>query len=182
MTVEGRLVGRPTRRSTARSSTSVRALRLQARVRRASALGLPRRHARRPRGRRVRGLRGDGLADRAADGPRDGPFGPGMCSCGSTPTRGRPAGPLPRRRPRRTPHGRLRRRGEQRRPQDRAPAADPTATCTAATTASASPTSTSCAPSCGSGAARTSPTRRSRHCAGSGGRSPRRPGRAAERC
>ena len=42
-------------------------VRLQADPRRASALGLPRRHAGRSRGRRVRGVRGDRLGRRAAD-------------------------------------------------------------------------------------------------------------------
>ena len=54
------------------------AVRLQAGPRRTPAVGLPRRHARRPRGRHLPDLRGGRPRRRAADVLRDGPFGSGM--------------------------------------------------------------------------------------------------------
>ena len=59
-------------------------LRLQAGRRGAAAVGLPRRHAGRARGGGVRGLRGDRLGHRAADGAAaTGPTARAWCSCGS---------------------------------------------------------------------------------------------------
>ena len=117
---------RPTPRSTAPSSSRpARQLRLQARVRRTPTVGLPGRHSRRPRGRRVRHLRADGLADRAADRPPRRPFRPRHGAAVDRPgSRCRPADALTRRRSRCPPHGGVRRRRQQRRPQDRALAAD----------------------------------------------------------
>ena len=69
--VEGRLRRRvATRRCSATSRSTARdgALRLQAGRGGAAAVGLPRRHAGRARGRGVRGVRGDRLGRRAADG------------------------------------------------------------------------------------------------------------------
>ena len=134
-------------------------------------MGLPRRHARRPRGRGVRRLRGARLGRRARRRCcATGPLGPGMVQLwhgagrrartwstlvpeGAVPA-GLPARPRRVRRPRpaglagarghraAAPDGGLRRRRQQRRPQGRPRAARwPTGTGTASTTASASTSS-----------------------------------------
>ena len=113
------LLGRGSAGSPPRASTS--------RSRRAAALGLPRRHPRRAGGRRLRGLRGDRLADRAAHrATATARSGRAWCSSGSTPT---PTIDLVRPcraadDPAAAPHGGVRRRRQQRRPQGRPPAAD----------------------------------------------------------
>ena len=156
------------------------ALRLQAGAGRAAAVGLPRRHAGRPRG------RGYGWSRTPAGWDvvpptvlRDGPFGAGMCQHwidsdgdddpvdvvppGQTTrrldrrARGRgPAGPAGARSciaddAAAARHGGVRRRRQQRRPQGRARAGRGDGGCGAATTASRSTSRTSCAPSSGAG-------------------------------
>ena len=156
--------------------------RLQADLGGAAAVGLPDRHARRPRG------GGPYLVSEALGWDvvpptwlRDGPHGPGMVQvwqepdpeqeavtlveegCGAARLearlrrhrRPRPAGVAgPRGLRAAAPDGGLRRAREQRRPQGRPRAGDgATATGTASTTASPSTSSTSSAPSCGAGSA-----------------------------
>ena len=77
--VEGRLVdaSNATLYCEISSTGSTRPLRLQAGRRGAAAVGLPGRHAGRPRGRGVRGVGGDRLGRRAADRPARRPVRPG---------------------------------------------------------------------------------------------------------
>ena len=172
----------PTPPSSASSATGVR-VRLQAGRGGAAAVGLPRRHARRPRGRGVRRLRGARLGRRAADrAARRARTAPAWCSCWREPDAGPgrrstscPEGEVPRAtctsstaldghdRPvslvhedtaRAAPDGGLRRRGQQRRPQGRPRAGDGRrAPLRRRPRGLPSTSSTSCARCCGAGPA-----------------------------
>ena len=157
LSIEGRLVdaSNATFYCAVTGDGTHRGLRVQTGGRRAAAVGLPGRHARRTRGRRLRGVGGDRLGDRAARRcSATGRPARAWCSSGSTSTRRSNIARFMRRRDheRAAQHRGLRRGHQQRRPQGRAPAADRrTGTSTASTTASRSTSRTSCAPCCGSG-------------------------------
>ncbi len=157
---------------------AARGRRLQADRLRATALGLPRRDTRQPRGRGVPRLGGDRLGDRPADRParrtgraRDGPAldrrGRDGRRLGARPGGRRPAppdGPLRRGRQQHRSEGQPHPAGPPRWPRWRRRLADrrrqpPTrSTCSASTTASASRRTRSSGPSSGRGARRRSPS------------------------
>ena len=150
-------------------------------------MGLPGRHARRPRGGGLPRVGRDRLGHRAADrDARRAVRAPGCASCGSMSTQTVDLGSArPQWHRAAAADGGLRRGGQQRRPQGRPPAAGArAATCTASTTASASRSRTSCGRCCGAGEGKRLDRGGGRRAAGAAGRaraarSDGRPWRAA---